>query len=132
MKRKIALLTLLMILMMDVDALAMDGVLTKSFYVPVVKGEYVEPELFSSDEPPFIGDEEIVDEDEPEGAIEEVIEGTEEEPVTPMNVYVIVSKPIQIELPDEDPSSTENGVIVVDETETETEVEIEEIEAESQ
>lgn len=73
-KNKGIILALLLILLLHIDAFAISGMLTKSFYVPVEKGEYVEA-------------------DEAEEA---------EEPATPTNVFVIVSAPIQIVAEDEE------------------------------
>ena len=79
-KNKGITFALLLVLLLHIDAFAISGVLSKSFYVPVEKGEYVEA-------------------DEAEEA---------EEPATPTNVLVIVSAPIQIVAEDEEMPVQEN------------------------
>ena len=106
-KTKSIIPLLLVLLLVHIEAYA--GVITKSFYVPVVKGVYEEQ-----------------GEEEPDGLIEEEPEAEEQETeiATPMDssVFVIVSEPIQIDV-FVDEIEPETGVI-----EEETEPEPEELE----
>lgn len=101
-KNKGITLALLLVLLLHVDAYALSGVLSKSFYVPVVKGE--------------LSAEETVDE-----ATEEPEES--EMPATPTNVFVIVSAPIQIEIVDEESSEPEEEIEAVEAPQLDEEIE---------